>query len=320
MPKSKKEYDIKLDKALSGTKAITISVGNSFQRISATNNDNTKSNTVTYVTAGQKDNATYITTIGKSNLVKYGKAYVQRYEATHDIRIPDLKTQLKIEKSLLNDKGIQREMIESLMKKGFSRKEAANEAIVINKGKQYAKELLVALGTFGTLYGAIGAAGAGPIGAIAGFAGGSAFGALMSAPAAMANVEALAKRQSAIISNSLGDINNVKLRSTYAEKLAAKGYNAFRDYNDRTNRMRTTSAIVVMDSNKNLKLQSSKKLTADEYAKQYANRLYNSLSSKQKELIFKEDYEAEGKRQYAEALDAHKAREKLKQVANGKTA
>lgn len=303
--KKQKEYDKKINKALSGTKAVTINAGNSFQRISANNNDNTKSNNITYVTVGKKDNSKYVVRLGAFNLEENGKAYVQRYEAVHDIRIPDLKTQLKIEKSLLNDKDVQREVIESLMKKGLSRQQAAKEVTIINKGKEYAKNVFATAAIFGGMYGLIGGLAAGGLGAITGLAGGGIFGALMRAPAIMSSVKPRDEYQSAIISNSLADINNVKLRSAYIEKLAAKGYNAFRDYNDRNNSMRATSAIVITDSDRNLKLQSSKKLTADEYAKQYAEFQYNKLNSKQKELIFKEDYEAEGKRIYAEALDNH---------------
>lgn len=63
----------------------------------------------------------YLEKLGSTKIYKTGKAYVHEYIANTDLKLPDQKTMEKIELGLLNNKDVQTELIESLMKKGVSR-------------------------------------------------------------------------------------------------------------------------------------------------------------------------------------------------------
>lgn len=71
------------------------------------------------------------------------------------------------------------------------------------------------------------------------------------------------------VRNTMGDENAKQLNSKFESELSSKGYNAYRDSNDRRV-LRTKESIVVINPEKNVKLDSSHKLTKSEYAQAYA--------------------------------------------------
>lgn len=248
-------------KRLSKNGKVIISKGSDLMRVSTRSESDAKEGGKLYVTPDKKEHETYKRMMGATDVLKTGKAYVQKYVAKNDLVIPSIRTQTKIERSLVNDQASRKEMIESLMKKGMTRESAANILKPINTGKEVLKRSPMLLLT--------------PI-----------------APEApmvvFQDLDDMKQRQLNLIRNSIGDENNKNLNKTFESKLKEKGYNAYRDTNDRRAGVGTKTATVVIDPTKNTKFVKSHEMTKEEFGRAYVNNIINKKKKISKDITFEE--------------------------------
>lgn len=247
-------------KRLSKNGKVIISKGSDLMRVSTRSESDAKEDGKLYVTPDKKEHETYKRIMGTTDVLKTGKAYVQKYIVNNDLVIPSIRTQTKMERSLINDQASRKEMIESLMKKGMTRESAANVLKPINTGKEVLKRSPMLLLT--------------PI--------------APAAPMVVFNELSYNKqRQLNLIRNSIGDVNNKTLNKTFESKLKEKGYNAYRDTNDRR-AVGTKTATVVIEPTKNTKFVKSHEMTKEEYGRAYANDRINKNKKLSKDISFEE--------------------------------
>ena len=287
--------------AVASDRKATIVKGTTLYRVS-TNANSDASDGKIYVSAIKKSGDYYVTQLGLNKIRNTGKAYVHEYIAKTDLRLPDQKTMEKIELGLLKDPAVQKELVDSLMKKGMTREAATAQVKPYNAGKAFAEKVLVS--TAGSLYGAFAGAYVGlftgnPVGVASGAAAGAAVGGIGTA----------AKYQSAERSRALntarisyGDVNNKVINETLKNRLKEKGYNAMKDYNDRRAfGKQGEHAIIVFDSKNNVNFSKATQIKSKEFAEAYARSYlkehpnskldYNDLL-KDGANIYKKQYEA----------------------------
>lgn len=266
---------------LGGNGKITLAKGTEFGRVSKNKEGDNTSGSKLYVNPDKDEREVYKSMLGSTNIMNNGKAYVHKYISNNDIVIPSIKTQSKIELDLLKDKNVQKEMIDSLMKKGYSREAATKAAKPINMGIEYLKAspwLLVA-----------------PINPILG---------------SMAFLQPAANRNEKLekVRNSIGDADNKRMNEKFESDLKAKGYNAYRDTNDRRSGVGTTSgmkkSIVVIDPDKNVRLSSSNELSKEEFGKAYANRKVLDNKKITKDVAY-DDLVKDGMKVYDQLKENH---------------
>lgn len=180
----------------------------------------------------------------------------------------------KIELGLLKDKNVRTELVDSLMKKGMTREAAEQQAKSYSAGKNALQK--VGQITYGAITGATAGlypgfmvyAASHSTAAFIGTVGtGAAIGAVAGAKATTEERDRVLK----FVRMSYGDKDNKILNETLRDKLAEKGYNAMKDYNDRrAYGDNGKGAVIVFDSDKNIKMEKSTKMTSEEYGKAYA--------------------------------------------------
>ena len=297
-------------KLVKSDKEATISKGHKFYRISDSSNSDTSSDKI-YVTSSKEASDFYINALGGSKIYKTGKAYVHEYVNNTDLKLPDKKTMEKIELGLLKDKAVQKELVDSLMKKGLSREQATKQVAPYSAGKAFMEK--VETTTVGALLGGIYGGAAGlyvtmhPIGAAAGAGAGALAGA--GGMALMPSEER--SRALNVARVSYGDKNNKTINRTLERELSKRGYNAMKDYNDRrAYNDNGKEAIVVFNSKNNLKNTKVSEVNAKEYGKAYArNYLKQHPESKLDFGDLVKDGEAKYKNLYETGVVA-RAREK----------
>lgn len=289
----------KFQKDIAGNKETVIKKGTKMYRM--TSGDDANQNTdKMYVNLSPKEFNKYKTMMGTSNILKTGKSYVNEFIANEDIKIPSIKTQTKIERKMLKDPEIRKEMVDSLAAKGMSREEAAEKFKKVNMGAAYAGAILATAGPI-----SLGILSANPGGIIIGGEL-SVYGAL----AGLCIIESARERkkeQLDMIRVSVGDKNNTKLTSKFVEELQKKGYTAMRDTNDRKASVGAYSSVILLDPKKQAKLEMRRELSKDEYADAYAANKWNSLSKKQRESINYDSYVKDGEKQYDKVREAYAA-------------
>lgn len=256
-------------KRLKGSGRMVLVKGTELGRVSSQETTDAVKGSKLYVSVDDKEREVYKRSIGAHNIMNNGKAFVHKYLANNDIVIPSIKTQSKIERDLVKDPEVRKELVDSLMKKGMSREEATKAVKPFNDGIEFLKHspaLLLA-----------------PINPVV---------------AAIPFLEVKAKRdeQLNLIRNSVGDKENKHTNQTFENKLKEQGYNAYRDTNDRL-ALRTKSAIVVVDPDKNTGLSESHKLTKEEFGKAHATtkEFYNKRITKN---VAYEDLVKDGEKEY----------------------
>ena len=259
-------------KQLKGKGKVVITKGTYLHRVAATNNPDNADGTKMYTTPDPEERQVYRKVIGGQNIIKNGEAYVHKYLAKNDIVIPSVKTQSKIEGDLVKDQAVRREMIESLMKKGMTREQAAKSVKYVNKGTEFLKSspwLLVAFIS--------------PVAAVIPFQ----------------DANNKKNRQLDLIRISIGDKENKVMNETFERKLAEKGYNAYRDLNDRR-ALKVKTPIVITNPDKNTTFESSRKITKDDYAKAYAeSKMYYGKKKMPKDVMV-EDFIKDGEKTYTQ--------------------
>lgn len=274
--------------------------GSTLYRVSDSNKSDTSSDKI-YVSADSKTGDFYMTKLGKDKIYKTGKAYVHQYLATTDLKMPDKKTMEKIELGLLKDKNVQTELIDSLMKKGMTREQATAQVRPYSAGRDFVDKVkavgLTSLfaGFYGGLSG-LGLTGGNPIGGAVG----AAAGAVAGAGVGVGTQSQERNRALNVARVSYGDKNNVSINRNLEKELIAKGYNAMKDYNDRRAFGKNAEqAIIVFNSNKNLKNTNISEVKSTDYGKAYArNYLKEHPNSKLSFNDLVKDGEAEYKRMY----------------------
>lgn len=284
-------------KRLSKNGDITFEKGLVLRRTSFKKESDAEAGKKLYSTPDEEEGEVYKTAIGGHNIIQNGKAFVHKYVTTNNITLPSIKKQVKIEKSLIKDEEIRKELIESLIKKGYTREDAANLVKPINAGMEFLKvSPLLLAAPINAIAAAINPAAAGllPVTTLASTSGLVSF---------ASEISAKKREQLRAIENSIGDIENKKTNKAFEDSLKKSGYNAYRDTNDRRS-IETKTPIVIIDSDKNVKLTDSHKMTKEEYAKAYAvtKKFYNTKMSS--DITF-ESLVKDGEKAYDNHVNQH---------------
>lgn len=283
-------------KRIESDREAVITKGTTLYRVSDSGKSDTSSGKI-YVSATKETGDFYINALGSSKIHKTGKAFAHEYLAKTDLKMPDKKTMEKIELGLLKDKQVQRELVDSLMKKGMSREQATAQVKPYSAGKAFVEKLQN--GTIAGLYG--GAMGlytgavttaANPIGLAVGAGAGAAIG----VAGGMMTRSAERNRALGVARVSYGDKNNKAINDLLTKRLTDKGYNAMKDYNDRrAYGDKGNQAIIVLDSNKNLKSSKISEIKSKDYGQAYAR---NYLKEHPKSKLSFDDLVKDGEAKY----------------------
>ena len=305
-------------KLTASDRKATIAKGTKLYRVSGSDKSDASKDKI-YVSATKESGDFYINALGSNKIRNTGKAFVHEYVATKDIKMPDKKTMEKIELGLLKDKQVQKELVDSLMKKGYSREKATEQVRPYSSGKAFVEQLgKISLGTlYGAYSGGITGTVAGAMtGNVAGIGIGGAVGAGIGAGAGAAS---MAKRPSIerqralnVARVSYGDKNNKVINKTIRDELAKKGYNAMKDYNDRRAfGSKGKQAVIVFDSDNNLKSTKISEVTSKDFAKAYAR---NYLKEHPKSHLDFDDLVKDGEAKYKRLYESGVIeRERLKE-------
>lgn len=258
-------------KLTESNKESTIAKGTTLYRTSSNSKSDASSGKI-YVTATKEAGDYYTKNFATNRIYKEGKAFTHEYVAKNTIKLPDKKTMEKIELGLLKDKNVQKELVDSLMKKGMSREAATAQVEPFNAGKDFAERVFKAafFGYTGGIYGVAlptVATMGNPIATAAGGIAGATAGAI-----AGFKTESTEKQRALTATRvSYGDVNNKTINKKLKDDLSAKGYNAMKDYNDRRAfGKHGNQSLIIFDSKDNVQLQKSSELTAKRYAEAYA--------------------------------------------------
>ena len=289
-------------KLTASDRKATIAKGTKLYRVSDSDKSDASKDKI-YVSATKESGDFYINALGSNKIRNTGKAFVHEYIATKDIKMPDKKTMEKIELGLLKDKQVQKELVDSLMKKGYSREKATEQVRPYSSGKAFVEQLgKISLGTlYGAYSGGITGTVAGAMtGNVAGIGIGGAVGAGIGAGAgatSMAKRPSIERQRALNVARvSYGDKNNKVINKTIRDELAKKGYNAMKDYNDRRAfGSKGKQAVIVFDSDSNLKSTKISEVTSKDFAKAYAR---NYLKEHPKSQLDFDDLVKDGEAKY----------------------
>lgn len=289
-------------KLTASDRKATIAKGTKLYRVSDSDKSDASKDKI-YVSATKESGDFYINALGSNKIRNTGKAFVHEYIATNDIKMPDKKTMEKIELGLLKDKQVQKELVDSLMKKGYSREKATEQVRPYSSGKAFVEQLgKITLGTvYGGYTGGITGTVAGAMtGNVVGMGIGGAVGAGIGAgagAASMAKSPSIERQRALNVTRaSYGDKNNKVINETIRDELAKKGYNAMKDYNDRRAfGSKGKQAVIVFDSDSNLKSTKISEVTSKDFGKAYAR---NYLKEHPKSKLDFDDLVKDGEAKY----------------------
>lgn len=306
------------EKRMRSDKETTIVKGSKLYRVSGSNKSDAGEGKI-YVNTSKKAADFYTTELGSNKIYNTGKAFAHEYIAKSDLKIPSKKTMEKIELGLLKDKKVQRELVDSLMKKGYDRESATSQVREYNAGKAFVQKIgQVATGAYGGLV----------LGVYPSVLGGMATGNPMAAPigmltGAVAGGAAMAKaptkeRTRALTTAriSYGDVNNKVTNQTLRNELVSKGYNAMKDYNDRrAYGDKGKDALIVFDSKNNITSTKVSEIRSNDYAQAYArNYLKEHPKTKLEYNDLVKDGEAMYKKYYEQGVIERKRKEENKAI------
>lgn len=307
--------------SIESDRETTIVKGTKFYRVSDSDTDDTSSGKI-YVSASKETGDYYLEKLGSTKIYKTGKAYVHEYIANTDLKLPDKKTMEKIELGLLNNKDVQTELIDSLMKKGVSREEATARVRPYSAGKAFVEKAsaMTMTGLYGGLAGGnlgLVATGFNPIGAAVGAGAGAAIAA--GTIAKTQSSERIRALNTARV--SYGDKNNKAINDALVTELQKRGYNAMKDYNDRRAfGDNGKQAIMVFDSNKNLTNSRISEVKSNDYGRAYAkNYLKEHPNSKLSFNDLVKDGEAKYKKLYEDGLVAREQEKERQRILDNAT-
>ena len=284
------------EKRIASNRKAEVVKGTKLYRVSANSKSDTDDGKI-YVSATKDTGDFYINALGSSKIYKTGKAYAHEYITKTNLKLPDQRTMEKIELGLLKDKRVQKELVDSLMKKGVSREQATAQVAPYNAGKAFVDKMgLVAAHWYGgAVVGAVGGAYAtlfNPVGIGVGAGIGSAAG----IATGLSKPSGERERALGTTRVSYGDKENKVTNELLAKALSKQGYNAMKDYNDRrAYGKKGEQAIIVLNGDKNLKNSRVSEITANDYANAYAR---NYLKEHPKSKLDFDDLVKDGESKY----------------------
>lgn len=256
------------EKFVASNKEAYIKKGTTLYRISD-NSKTDRSSGKIYVSTNKETGDFYVDALGSNKIYEKGKAYVHEYITNKDLKLPSKRVMEKIELGLLDDKKVQKELIDSLMKKGMSREVATKQVRPYSAGKAFVEK--AGSITLGSLWGGFMGGVYGGLAGLPGLAIGGAVGAVTGGASLGAVKSKERERALNVARVSYGDKNNKVINETIRNELNKKGYNAMKDYNDRQAFGKNGKhAVIVFDSNDNLKDSKISELKSKDYAKAYA--------------------------------------------------
>ena len=281
------------EKMVASNKEAYIKKGTTLYRVSD-NSKTDRSSGKIYVSTNKETGDFYVNKLGSNKIYDKGKAYVHEYIANKDLKMPSKRVMEKIELGLLNDKKVQKELIDSLMKKGMSREKATEQVRPYSAGKAFVEK--VGSVTLGSLYGGFMGGVYGGFAGLPGLAIGGAAGAVTGGAILGATTKGERERALNVARVSYGDKNNKAINEKIRNELDKKGYNAMKDYNDRRAFGENgKQAVIVFDSNSNLKDSKISEVKSKDYAKAYAR---NYLKEHPKSKLDFDDLVKDGEAKY----------------------
>lgn len=283
-------------KRYGGKRKVRTGPGMILYRTQSTGDDEGQTRKRLYVSADRKEGSKFATKIiGPTILSNIGKVFAAKYETVNTLKIPSLKEQEKIEIAVLKDKFARQDVIDSLVKKGLTSKEAIKITDPNLRTKETIKQFVSVLSVipFVALTAVSPAAGAVILST----------GVPIVLPAIGITAGRASKdEQLKVLRTTQGDDKAVNYNEAFNRALRNKGYNAFRDMND--NGRLSKTALVVIDPDKNVRLSSSEKISKERFGELYKEA--KSLEVSKKEADFVSDSEkAKGEEIYQKALDAY---------------
>lgn len=280
-------------KSVASNKEATLLKGQSVYRISSNDKSDATGGKI-YVSASPESGDFYKTNaVGSGKIYKDGKAFVQEYVLNSDLKMPDKKTMEKIELQLLKDPDVQKELVDSLMKKGLSREQATEMVKPYSAGTAAGEKVgnaMLALAGIVLMN---------PVVTTAGIA-------------AMTGDSAEKNRALSVTRSSYGDVDNKILNEKLRNELKSKGYNAIKDYNDRRAfGKKGEHAVIILDSDKNLTFKKADSVTEKSYGESYARQY---LKDHPKSKLSYQDLVSDGEKRYRDlynqgVLDRRKKKE-----------
>ena len=267
-------------KSIAGRGKTYVEKGQPLYRAQTTTEHEGKTRAKLYVTADKTEGAKYATrVIGPGNLAKTGKLVAAEYAATKVLDIPSESEQKKLEIRALRNPNARQDVIDSLIKKGMSNKEAIKYTDPNLPIKTDVKAWVAGVATA-------------PLAIIT-----------PTIPLAigMSANETKAK-QIQFVRVTQGDDKAVNYNKEFERLLTSKGYEAYRDLNDKKNIAKTP--LVIINPDKNVKLTSAEKVDKKKFGELYKES--RKLEVKKKERGFISDAEREkGEKIYEAQINAY---------------
>lgn len=251
------------DGSLTAQGRVRYSSGKTFYRVQATNKSDAKGMPRLYVTSNPEDSSKYNYILGLKKVAQNGKAVIAEYKNVKTLSIPSVKEQEKIERDLLKDPEVRKDIVESLKRKRTEHGEpeyTPKELDRINKWLDYnpkkeALERVAAVPLF------------------------------VLAPAILEDLSARDKWRMRTLRSTQGDQEAKVFNKANDEVFLSKGYNAYRDLYDMTNkRLNVDTPLVVLNPNSSMKQSHRRNMTEDDYVEAY--KYYNdSFFTKEEKVV-----------------------------------
>lgn len=268
-------------KSIAGRGKTYVGKGQPLYRAQTTTEHEGKTRAKLYVTADKTEGAKYATrVIGPGNLAKTGKLIAAEYAATKVLDIPSESEQKRLEIRALKNPKARQDVIDSLIKKGMSNKEAIKYTDPNLPIKTNVKAWVTGIATA-------------PVGVL-----------LPTIPLAIGSIANETKqKQIAAIRATQGDDKAVNYNKEFERLLTSKGYEAYRDLNDKKENIAKTP-LVIINPDKNVELTSAEKVDKKKFGELYKES--RKLEVKKKERDFISDAEREkGEKIYEAQINAY---------------
>lgn len=245
----------------------TLDKGTTLYRIQTTNKNESHKAGKLYVNVSERDNVNFVAKVLALKRLKTSpKVFVTKYKTTKAIKIPSEKEQKAIEKELMKKPEVKKSVYESLLRQGMSEK-LAKSFVDENSAKYAVKGFALTFASMPLML-------IPPLG-------------IYTAVKGAQNLD-IAFDKVTRIRSAQGDIENVAYNDAYASELRKRGYNAYRDLNDKY-RVSDTP-LVILDDNYTVRLTEAKELSPElysEYYKQYTGKDTKSTEKKAYKLYSK---------------------------------
>lgn len=268
-------------KSIAGRGRTYIGEGQTLYRTQTTTEHEGKTRSKLYVTADKTEGAKYATrVVGPDRLAETGKLIVAEYVATKVLDIPSESEQKKLEIKALKNPKARQDVIDSLIKKGMSNKEAIKYTDPNLPIKTNVKAWVAGIATA-------------PIAIIT-----------PTLPIAIGAMAIETKnKQMEIVRVTQGDDKAVNYNKEFERLLKDKGYDAYRDLNDKNKKISKTP-LVIIDPDKNVELTSAEKVDKTKFGELYKEARKLEVKKNERDLI--SDVEREkGEKLYEAKINAY---------------